>query len=204
MSVIDLTNIPATQKVVAVNPDGTPLAAGTPGTPAGGVQSVQGVSGGTPVPVKVGNTVSVTVTPTVTAANAYGINYVIGGLLTFANAFTSTGSGILQDVVVTIKKVEAIGFTFVPFNSNPSNTTWTDAAVAAINAADVATVREPVSLSNYSGLGTQTVASAVGLGQAMAPGSTTLYGVLIGSAALTNQFGSTSDVTVTVKILQDP
>lgn len=150
-----------------------------------------------------GKTVSVCVTPTVTASNSYGTNYVVGGLLTFANAYTSTGSGVLQSVVVTIKKVETSGFTFFPFNSNPSNTTWTDAAVANINAADVAAQREPVSLSASSQLGTATVAWQTGLGQAMAPGTTSLYGVLIANAALTNQFGSTSDVQVCVKVLQD-
>ena len=113
------------------------------------------------------------------------------------------GPDDLSVVRVTIKKVETSGFTFVPFNSNPSNTTWTDAAVAAINAADVAAVREPVSLSAYSGLGTHTVAYAAGLGQAMAPGATSMYGVLIANAALTNQFGSTSDVQVCIKVLQD-
>lgn len=54
MSSVDLTNAIATQKVAVCNPDGsTPLSmgAGTAGTPAGGVQSIQGVSGGTPVPV---------------------------------------------------------------------------------------------------------------------------------------------------------
>ena len=150
-----------------------------------------------------GKTIAVTVTPTVTSANAYGTNYVVGGLLTFANAFTSTGSGILQQVTVTCKKVETVAFTFVPFNSNPSNTTWTDAAAAAINAADVAAVRAPISLTNYSGLGTMTVISATGIGEAMSVGSTSLYGVLIVSGTLTNNFGSTSDITVTVTILQD-
>lgn len=150
-----------------------------------------------------GKTVSVTVTPAVTASNSYGINYVVGGLLTFANAFTSTGSGILQAVVVTSNKVETGGFTFFPFSGNPSNTTWTDAAVANINTADVAKVRNPVLLGSNSQLGTMTIASATGLGEAMAPGATTLYGVLLANAALTNQFSSTSDVTVTVKILQD-
>lgn len=150
-----------------------------------------------------GKTVSVTVVPAVTASNSYGINYVVGGLLTFANAFTSTGTGILQGVTVTISKVETSGFTFIPFSANPSNTAWTDAAVAAINAADVAKVRAPVTLTQNSQLGTQTVAYATGLGQAMALGSTSLYGVLLANAALTNQFSSTSDVTVTVTILQD-
>jgi hypothetical protein len=150
-----------------------------------------------------GKTVSVCTTPTVTASNAYGTNYVVGGLLTFANAFTSTGTGILQGVVVTIKKVETSGFTFFPFNANPSNTTWTDAAVAAINAADVPAMRTPVTLGANSQLGTATVAGVAGIGEAVAPGATSLYGILLANAALTNQFGSTSDVQVCVKILQD-
>lgn len=146
---------------------------------------------------------------TVTASNAYGTNFVVGNnngagtALVFPNAFTATGSGILQDVVVTIKKVETSGFTFVPFNSNPSNTTWTDAAVANINAADVSAVREPVSLAANSQLGTHTVAYAAGLGQAMQPGITSLYGVLISNATLLNNFSSTSDVQVCVKVLDD-
>ena len=150
-----------------------------------------------------GKTVAVTVTPTVTATNAYGVNYVVGGLLTFSNAFTSAGSGIIQTVTVTIAKVETVAFTLYLFNANPSNTTWTDAAVAAINAADVAKVRPPIALTNASQLGTHTVSYSAGIGEAMNVGSTTLYGVLIVSGALTNQFGSTSDVTVTVTILQD-
>ena len=150
-----------------------------------------------------GKTVSVCVTPTVTASNSYGTNYVVGGLLTFANAFTSTGTGILQGVEVDIKKVETSGFTFIPFISNPSNTTWTDAAAANINAADVFAVRGPVSLSAYSGLGTMTAAYSNGLGEPMAPAATTLYGILLSNASLTNQFGSTTDVQVCIKILQD-
>lgn len=150
-----------------------------------------------------GKTTQVCVTPTVTATNAYGTNYVVGGLLTFANVWTGTGTGILQGVSVTIKKVETSGFTFVPFNSNPSATTWTDAAVANINATDVPAVRASIALSAYSGLGTHTIAAAAGIGQASAPAATTLYGVLIANAALTNQFGSASDVQVCVQALND-
>lgn len=150
-----------------------------------------------------GKTVSITVTPPVTASNAYGTNYVVGGLLVFANAFTSAGSGIIQSVTVTINKVETSGFIFFPFNSRPSMTAWTDAAVAAINAADVAKMRPPVALTQNSQLGTATVAYATGIAEAVAPGSTDLYGVLLANAALTNQFASASDVTVTVTVLQD-
>jgi hypothetical protein len=151
-----------------------------------------------------GKTVSVCVAPTVTASNAYGANYVVGGLLTFANAYTSTGTGILQGISVNMKKVESVTFTFWPFSVNPSNTTWTDAAVANINAADVTAVRSPITLSCNSGLGTMSNCSADGIGMAMALGATSLYGVLTVSAALTNNFSATTDVpSVCVKILQD-
>ena len=152
-----------------------------------------------------GKTVAVCATPTVTASNAYGTNYVVGGLLTFANAFTSTGSGLLQGVVVTINDNETSGFTFFPFNANPSGTTWTDAAVAAIVAGDVAKVRNPVSLNGNNQLKATvfSVYSAAGLGEALAPGTTSLYGVLIANAALTNNFAGTSDVQVCVKVLDD-
>jgi len=150
-----------------------------------------------------GKTVHVLVTPTVTTANAYGANYVVGGLLTFANAFTSKGSGIVQSVTVTCKRVETMGFTLFLFNSNPSNTTWTDAAAAAINAADVSAVRGPISLGNSNALGTMTVAGAYGLGMAMAPGTTSLYGILLSNATLTNNFTGTSDISVAVTTLQD-
>ena len=156
------------------------------------------------VRIVAGNTVSVCVTPTVTATNSYGVNYVVGGLLTFSNSFTAKGSGILQGVVANIKDVETSGFTFIPFASNPSNTTWTDAAVAAINAADKFTPRGPVALTANSQLGTQTINSAAGIGEALAPGTTSLYGVLIANAALTNQFAGTGDVQVCIKVLQDP
>jgi uncharacterized membrane protein YbhN (UPF0104 family) len=48
----------------------------------------------------------VCVTPTVTTANAYGINYVVGGLLTFSFPFPPSGSGVVQSVYVNIKDVE--------------------------------------------------------------------------------------------------
>ena len=152
-----------------------------------------------------GKTVSVCVTPTVTASNSYGINYVVGGLLTFANAFTSTGTGILQGVTVTMKDQETSGFTFIPFTANPTNTTWTDAAVAAINAADVTKVRSPVPLAINTQLAATlfSVQYAYGLGLPMAPSTTSLYGVLLANAALTNQFAGASDVQVCVKLLDD-
>lgn len=141
----------------------------------------------------------VTVTPTVTVANAYGANYVVGGLMTFTNALREK-SGILENVVVNMKKVETSGFTLFIFDSSPSSTTWTDAAVAAINAADVAKVKAVIPLAANSQLGTHTALYAAGLGIFLAPNSGTLYGVLIANAALTNNFAAASDVVVTLDV----
>lgn len=150
-----------------------------------------------------GKTTTVCTTPTVTATNSYGTNYVVGGKLTFSNIFTSTGTGILQGVVVTIAKVETSGFTFFPFASDPSASTWTDAAVANINATDIPKQRAPISLTANSQLGTTTIVSASGIGQPWNAGGTSGYGILLANAALTNQFASTSDVQVCVQVLSD-
>lgn len=152
-----------------------------------------------------GKTVSITLTPTVAATNSYGTNYVVGGKLTFANAFTSTGTGIIQSVDVNIKKTETSGFTLFLFSADPSATTWTDAAVAAINATDMPNVRSPIVLTGNTQLAASGYSnySAYGLGIAMAPGTTSLYAVLLANAALTNQFSSTSDVSITIRVLQD-
>ena len=177
----------------------------TPPAPTDGQQlSAQSDSAGN-LRVTAGNTVSVCVTPTVTASNAYGTNYVVGGVLTFANAFTAKGSGILQGVTADMKVVETYGFTFIPFIGNPGTpANLADAAVANIAAADKFLPRGPISLSPNSQLGTQTVNSAAGIGEALAPGTTSLYGVLIANAALTNNFATAADVQVCIKVLQDP
>jgi hypothetical protein len=150
-----------------------------------------------------GKTVQVCNTLTVTASNSYGANYVVGGVQSFADAFTSTGSGILQAVTVTMKDQEISGFTFVPFNSAPS--AMADAAVAAIAAADVAKVRGPVPLASNIQLASTlfSVQYAYGLGLPLAPGTTTLSGLLLANAALTNQFAGTGDVQVCVELLDD-
>lgn len=174
------------------------------------------ISSGNPLPVAAslapgtaalgnvgGQTKTVSVTPTVTAANAYGTNYVVGGKMTFANMFTSKGSGIIQTIRVTCPKVESQGFTMLLFDSDPSATTWTDAAVAAINSADVSKLIAAIPLTSNSQAGTATVAYATGLGLAVAPGITSLYAVLLSNAALTNNFGSTSDIVAKITALQD-
>ena len=159
-------------------------------------QALAQVSGSGASPVK-----EVCVTPTVTASNAYGTNYVVGGLLTFSFPFPQSGSGVVQSIYVNIKDVESSGFTFVPFVGSPTAASYTDAAVASIPAADKFLTRGPISLAASSILGTQTALSATGLGQALNAGAPSFYGLLVATAALTNNFAAASDVQVCVDVV---
>jgi len=156
----------------------------------------QMASGAVPAPVK-----EVCVTPTVTASNAYGINYVVGGLLTFTGPFPSSGSGVIQSIYVNIKDVESSGFTFVPLTGSPTGGSYTDATVAAIPTADKFLPRGTIVLSASSALGTQTTLVATGLGQALNAGSPSFYGLLLANAALTNNFAGTADVQVCADVV---
>lgn len=153
--------------------------------------------------VSAGTINSVCVTPTITA-NTYSAGQEVGGLMTFANAFNTSGRGIIQSIAVDSKTKQTAGtlrlYTFV---GNPSNSTWTDRGTPAINAADVFKVRTPIDLPTpYYDLGTHTVWGAFGVGQAINAGGTSLYAVLVATSAL-SAFGSTSDIQVCIKTLAD-
>ena len=145
---------------------------------------------------------AVTLTPTVTAS-AYSIKNVVGGLLAFPNAFGTAQSGVLQSVTLTFKSAQTVGFELFVFNANPSSSTFTDKSAPSLNAADVAKlVGSPISLTlSNSDLGTGTVYGADSVGRAIVSASTTLYAVLLTTGTPTP--GSTSDVAITVHILQD-
>lgn len=188
-------------KVVAtVGGSGTPT--GSAGTPNAAVVSVQGITGGTQVPVSViGRCANITVTPTI-STSAYTANYNLGGLQTLSGAFDSAGSGILQSIRVTCKSVQTTGLRIYLFSSNPSNSTWTDRAAAAINSADVGKVIGPFNLSNPdSGLGTETTWCLDGIAAAISAGATTLYAIAQVTGAPT--FASTTDCTFSYTILKD-
>ena len=153
--------------------------------------------------VSTGRLKSVTVTPTVTVADSYGVNYVVGGLLTFSGAIENSYRAILKSVSVTCKQIETSGFTLYLFNGNNTfASTWTDAAVAAINSADVPLIAARIQLTNVgSELGTSTF---LGAQPELAINNTVfgadLYGVLLSNAALTNQFSATDDVAITITL----
>lgn len=108
MSTIDLTNVPTTQKIAVVNPDGTALAqpTGVAGTPAGAVQSAQGVEGGTPmatsvVPVALSATFTRPSNTTAYASGDLVANSVTAGSVTNMSvtaARVAAGSGLIQSI----------------------------------------------------------------------------------------------------------
>jgi hypothetical protein len=148
-----------------------------------------------------GKTTTVDVTPTI-STSAYTAGYVVGGLLTFSNALLTAGTGILQSITLKCKTVQTVGFKLYLFKTNPTNSTWTDHAAPAINAADIPFVTSVRTLSSPdSGLGTHTIYVDDGIGKVLNPGATTLYGILITTGTPT--FTSTSDMTISIGILQD-
>lgn len=146
-------------------------------------------------------TTQVQVNPTITASG-YTAGFVVGGKLTFANAVRGT-SGVLQSITITSKSVNAgSGYKFYLFTTNPTNSTWTDHAAPAINAADIPFLMDEFALpSSDSGLGTATLNVSDNLGRAFNAASSSLYGILVCTSA--NTYASTSDVFVTLTVLND-
>ena len=137
--------------------------------------------------------VKTSVTPTVTAA-AYAANNVVGGTLTFSNAFGSKGSGILQTAVMLMKSAQTAGFNLTLFGAAPTGT-YTDKTAPAPSAADLGNIVGVVQFTSaLSPLGTHTVYQGGGLNIGMANGAsvTTLYGVLTTTGAPI--FGTTADI----------
>lgn len=137
------------------------------------------------------------VTPTITAG-AYTAGFEVGGLMTFAVG--GAGSGVLQSIKVTCKSVQTTALYLNIFDTNPSNSTWTDHAAPAINAADVFSLIGAYPLTSpYSGLGTHTVWTLDGIGASFVGAN--LYGVLV--AVSTPTFASTTGITVKLGIIND-
>lgn len=153
-----------------------------------------------------GLTKTVCVTPTVTNGT-YGANVVVGGLLTFANLFTSTGHGVIQTAALNFTTAQTVGFKLYPFRGSPTNaSTWTDHSAAAISGAtDIFLTDQPIQLANPdSGLSaTMTDYGAIGLGQAYNPANTSGFFVLVPTATTASLGGTANVAQVCVTVLQD-
>jgi hypothetical protein len=160
-------------------------------------------SAGVPVTLPSDVTGAIQVTPTITAG-PYTAGYPIGGVLTFANALGAANSGVVESINVVAKaSTQTAGMKLYLFTTNPSNGTYGDHAAPIWNSGDAAYLVGVYTIATAdNGLGTMTVWNLDGVSKAVHASSTSLYGILVPSAA-TAAFASTSDVIVTLSTLKD-
>lgn len=155
---------------------------------------------------------TVSVTPTVTASANYSAGNEVGGLLNFqAAGLSNTYSGVILSAQITVKTVQTGEFDLYLCDSNPTASSFSDKGAPSIAAADVTKCKWFIPFTAVkSGLGTHSVYYATGLGiefyLPQASGTsfqTSIYGVLVTPGAPSAQFGTTTDVTVSLGLLQD-
>lgn len=138
--------------------------------------------------------------PTVTAA-AYAAGNVIGGKFTLPNAARlAAGAGLIQAATLLSKTATTAAIDMVIFSADPSTSTLTDKANPVIAAADLDKIVGVIHLTDWSAIGTISVAQNVAVGLPFRlPAGTSLYAVLIARAAITP--GSTADLLPAVRII---
>lgn len=146
---------------------------------------------------------ALTATPTV-STSAYTSGDNVGGKVTLTSACRdSTGSGLIQAVVITSKSIQTATFDVVFFSEDPSGSTFTDNVAQAIVDADLSKVIGVAQCSTVVALAAESIHQATGLGLpfALSGGATTLYAAIVVRGTPT--LGSTSDIWLSVRVLQD-
>lgn len=186
---------------IALTPGGAAI--NTSGSQSG-IQSAVGVlttlpnlSDPTAIPVA-GLINEVAVTPTITAS-AYATGLVWGGIITIPNILNPISfDGELASLTLKFKgSIQAQPFDVGIFNASPSGT-YNDFAAPTWNVADMAKMVGIYSLSAAnSDFGTMTIYNLDSIGKAIGGVSSSLFAVVIGKAASTNNPASTTDMTLT-------
>jgi hypothetical protein len=180
-----------------------PKTGGVAGTPAGDVQSVQGVSGGTAVNVA-GFDATVTPTIAVSTSPAYTSGDVIGGKITLTSAVqVSGGASLLHAIQLVDRSNQKPTGNIIIFNADPSGSTLTDNAAVSIAAADALKVVSviPIAASDWVTIDSKAFTTTlVGLGRKMkAASGTSLYAAFVTTSTPT--FAATTDFQATFKFL---
>ncbi|MCX7360936.1 MAG: hypothetical protein NTV97_03505 [Alphaproteobacteria bacterium] len=145
----------------------------------------------------------ITVVPVVSTAQ-YATGDHVGGKITFANALRLPAlSGKLMSITVNCKTVQTNTLMLALFKADPSGTTFTDNAAAAIDAADFAKLIGIFTLgAANSKMGTHTTFLLDNINKAIQAAGSTLYAALINTTG-TPTLGSVSDISVSIGIEQD-
>jgi len=142
-----------------------------------------------------GNSLVVTVTPTVTAG-AYTALDIVGAIQTIANATRVSGEAtILQSITVTDLNKQNVELTIFFFNANPANGTYTDNLALTIHDTDMAMCvgKVKVSASDYSSASASSVATVSNFALPLTPAATSLFAIAQASSGAPT-YASTSDL----------
>lgn len=146
-----------------------------------------------------GRLVRISVTPTI-STGTYAGKDAVGGLLTFANAARfSAGGGHVVGVTIVDKDQERADLDLVLFNQ--TFTASTDNAVFDPTDADLANVLGVIPVRNWSDFNDNAVGQADPVKLPFSLTGTSLFGQLV--VRNTPTYGTTSDLTVVLHILQE-
>lgn len=144
--------------------------------------------------------VMVSVTPTITAgAEHAGDN--VGGEMEFASAVSANGKTCIVDGVVVFDKLATQLCPFDLVLAGAAIVPGADNAAFSPDDAHGVLIQSVIPISSYCVGGANAVASRDGLGVRIKPAATSIFGTLVARANAT--WGSTSDLTVTLKIVRD-
>lgn len=145
-------------------------------------------------------------TPTI-ETDAYVAGDLIGTKLSFANAVRGVGggsneTGLLQSVIITDLAKQSANLDVVFFDTNPSNTTFTDNAAFDPHDTDLLTIIVVVAVTDWKDFNDNSIGQTLNLAIPFdLGGDTTLYAAIVSRGTPT--YASTSDLTVRVGILAD-
>lgn len=139
---------------------------------------------------------------TAVSTSAYSAGDAVGAKRTFANAFTTVGTGILESITILDRANQKAAMTLFIFDSDPSAATITDNAAFVFSTDDLKVIAQiSIATGDYVSTNSKAIAQKTGLGIALKGGSSSLYGALVTTGTPT--FAATSDVQLEVGILQD-
>lgn len=142
-----------------------------------------------------------TITPTVTAG-AYTTGQVVGGLISLTNAAQSSGGGgFIQSANINIKTALTAPYDIYFFDTDPTNSTFTDNSALVLNVADLPFLCGIAHVVDLSSDGTPQTLQSQNLAIPFRLNTgTTLYAVIVMRGGQT--FASTSAVILNVLITQ--
>lgn len=184
---------------------------GTAGSAAAGVNTVQGITGMTPVQIGSAST-TVTIAPTITSSASYSAGNCIGtqgsaggvGLLTLTSAFRATDDGgVLESIVVTMNETQTTALDVFVLSSAPGTSICNDKGAPAIVVGDSAKVLGEYTLAApITALGANnTTWNLDGIGKQITSSSTSIYIYVVAVSAVTTTASAT--MSLSVGILQD-